>query len=375
MILQRSLWRNNISVLTKQFDHAYSTGPPGALERRVQSYISKSQDPFFNLSFEHFLLQRTDSQSSVLFQYINRPCIVIGRNQNPWYEVNLSLLDTTREPAEADSKDNNNDANPLSKIDLVRRRSGGGTVFHDEGNVNWTVISPSASFTRDKHAEMVVKALRGQGVARSRVNERHDIVLDQGRSTSTQKWGSEQDLHATPWQTGPGGRKAFKVSGSAYKLTRGRALHHGTCLLSSPNLHVIPEYLHSPAKLFMKARGVESVSSPVGNIGITSEHFIGSVQEEFGRLYHSTDGEAIVVDEKWLQIEDVKKGYEELKVGTSLSPPGESFSTSLTPSRSLWSGPIFRRLNSPYRTYRQTSRRSGSQSTNCLLYTSPSPRD
>lgn len=280
-----------------------------SINQPIQSYISRSPDPYLNLSIEHHLLQKSSPDSAILFLYVNRPSIIIGRNQNPWLEVNLDLLNAS---AGSGSQAGNDDLTALGNVDLVRRRSGGGSVFHDQGNVNWTVISPSAAFTRDKHAEMVVRALRSLGISRSRVNERHDVVLDQG-SEPTNTNTDPEDTHATPFQSPAGsGPKPLKVSGSAYKLTRQRALHHGTCLLSSPNLNVIPHYLHSPGKPFITARGVESVSSPVGNILLSNDEFMEAVREHFGRLYGG-GGRVEEVDEAWLEIEGVRKGYEELR--------------------------------------------------------------
>lgn len=276
------------------------------LAEPVQSYISTSQDPYLNLSIEHHLLQKSGPESAVLFLYINRPSIIIGRNQNPWVEANLALLDPARI--------NHPETEPpgLGVVDLVRRRSGGGTVFHDEGNVNWTVISPPKDFTRDKHAEMVVRALRSCDVDRSRVNERHDIVLDQGARTIE---AASDDTHSTPYMSDSGGPRPLKVSGSAYKLTRQRALHHGTCLLSSPNLNIIPDYLHSPAKPFISARGVESVSSPVGNILLQNDRFISTVQEHFAQLY-GVSNKSQAVDEAWLEHDAIRRGYDEMRVST-----------------------------------------------------------
>lgn len=252
------------------------------------------------------MLQKSDPKSAVLFLYVNRPSIIIGRNQNAWLEVNLALLNSTHGQPETEPPG-------LGAVDLVRRRSGGGTVFHDEGNVNWTVISPSGSFTRDKHAEMVVRALRSCGVGRARVNARHDIVLDQGEQGAE---ADPEDTHSTPYEaTDFDTPRPLKVSGSAYKLTRQRALHHGTCLLSSPNLNVIPHYLHSPAKPFMTARGVESVSSPVGNISLSNEDFMSAVEAKFAEQYHvSKQISAVEVGEDWLDESGVRKGYEELTV-------------------------------------------------------------
>lgn len=244
---------------------------------KSQVYISRSLDPYLNLSIEHYLLQKTPADSTVLFLYTNRPCVVIGRNQNPWIEVNLGIL-----------------RNEELRVKLVRRRSGGGTVFHDEGNVNYSVICPTPAFNRDKHAEMVVRALNKLGVEKARVNERHDIVVD------------KED------EEGEGALKQFKVSGSAYKLTRLRSLHHGTCLLSSPNLEAIWRYLRAPAKLFIKARGVDSVSSPITNVGISNESFEEAVISEFRSMYDS--GQALVVSEAEKEVPEIAKGREELMV-------------------------------------------------------------
>jgi lipoate-protein ligase A len=277
---------------------------------RVQSYISRSRDPFVNLSIEDYILRASPPASIVLFLYTNRPCVVIGRNQNPWLEVNLGILQ-----AAASSGTAARDTEPpaIGQVDLVRRRSGGGAVFHDEGNLNWSITCPRTEFTRDKHAEMVVRALRKIGIERARVNERHDIVLDQGHE---RRASHPQDTHRTAYTVGEGGPRALKVSGSAYKLTRGRALHHATTLLASPNLHIIPQYLHSPARNSIQAKGVESVSSPVANIGLDVETFQTRLQEEFSGMYAHQGSSPVVqtVGEEHLKIPEIRKGYDELKV-------------------------------------------------------------
>lgn len=311
MLLNRC-WTHRISAAPIGIRvRCYSSNNHGiTLDQPIQSYISRSSDPYINLSIEHYLLQKSHPESSILFLYVNRPSVIIGRNQNPWMEVNLALLNAASTPANSPSRIENEPPG-LGDVDLVRRRSGGGTVFHDGGNVNWTVISPAATFTRDKHAEMVTRALRSCGVSRSRVNERHDIVLDQGTSNFSGTWGSNENTHSTPWQSDT--IRPLKVSGSAYKLTRARALHHGTALLNSPNLHTIPSYLRSPAKKFIKGRSVDSVSSPVGNILLGNGEFVENVQREFGGLYRGA-GEAVGLGEECLEIEEVKKGHAELTV-------------------------------------------------------------
>ncbi|KAK8094080.1 lipoate-protein ligase A [Apiospora hydei] len=260
---------------------------------RVQIYLSRSHDPYLNLSFEHYLLQKSHPDSVVLLLYTNRPCVVIGRNQNPWLEVGLGALNQPAllaPPVGQGGVLNGDDADaePLG-VQLVRRRSGGGTVFHDLGNVNYSVLCPPAAFDRDRHALMVVRALQSLGVSTARVNERHDIVL-----------ADEQDASTT-----------FKVSGSAYKLTRLRSLHHGTCLLSTPNLDRVGRFLRSPAAPYMKARGVDSVRSRIRNVGVANAAFEEAVVAEFGAMYGNVDVETIATrDIK--EIPDVMRGYEEL---------------------------------------------------------------
>ncbi|KAI8234191.1 hypothetical protein K4K55_004903 [Colletotrichum sp. SAR 10_96] len=263
---------------------------------KTQVYISNSRSPYINLSKEHHLLQTTPSDSNILFLYINRPSIVIGRNQNPWLEVNLPLLQ---------SLDRSRDA-----IDLVRRRSGGGTVFHDEGNVNYSVICPPANFDRDKHAEMVCRALHKLGVPDVTVNCRHDIVMTTPSATPI-------PLSSCTGKPLANAENTYKISGSAYKLTRLRSLHHGTCLLSSPNLPRIGSFLRSPAEPFIKARGVESVRSRIRNVGVEdTKKFEEAVVEEFGKMYGAFDVEARLGEEAG-QVESVKKGIKELEASCS----------------------------------------------------------
>ena len=270
-------------------------------DNKIQFYLSRSDDPYLNLSIEHHLLQNSPPDSTVLFIYTNRPCIVIGRNQNPWVEVNLPLIEALKRNGRLGPALGGGDGEALG-VDLVRRRSGGGTVFHDAGNVNYSVICPPAVFDRNKHAEMVVRALRGLGVPGARVNCRHDIVMDvDGPSPPASSCAAEPP-------------NTFKVSGSAFKLTRLRSLHHGTCLLSSPNLGRISEFLRSPAAPFIKARGVESVRSKVRNVGVGNAEFEEGVRGEFGGMYGGFDVDCGVRGEA-AEIPGVRDGMKELKVG------------------------------------------------------------
>lgn len=287
---------------------------------RHQIYQSLSTDPYVNLSIEHFLLENAPADSSILFLYINRPCVVIGRNQNPWLETNLQAIHNDRVQREpGDSAD--------SDVVYVRRRSGGGAVYHDEGNLNYSVISPRTTFTRNKHAEMVVRALHRVGAANTSVNDRHDIVLSTGEDPPR------------------------KISGSAFKLTRQRALHHGTCLLDTPNIDRLGFFLRSSARDYIKAKGVESVRSPVANVSsmfsdaltpFSIQGVITSVMEEFATLYevnpdavrraqraHAHDPE-LYAGENWVagavgepqgqEEPKIRSGIDELMVGVFIDP-------------------------------------------------------
>lgn len=279
-----------------------------------QIYRSLSQDPFVNLSIEQYLLQKTPEDSNVLFFYVNRPCVVIGRNQNPWLETNLGALAKHAQDTASTSTtsiDNDND-----NVLYVRRHSGGGAVFHDDGNLNYSVICPRDVFTRDRHADMVARALQRIGAVNAKVNERHDIVLTQesqeaARQTAT---GRAQDSPPDEFVVVP---QALKISGSAFKLTRSRALHHGTCLLDSPNVHNLGAFLRSPARPYIHAKGVGSVRSPVGNVSsaltepFSMDAVISSIIDEFARLYQTGD-EVILAQAR---RNPPQQDHEQLRVG------------------------------------------------------------
>jgi lipoate-protein ligase A len=270
--LLRARYSSNTPQIRRYSDFVQAVTNPS---NKSQIYISRVEDPYINLSIEHYLLQKTPADSKILFLYKNDKSVIIGRNQNPWVETHIPSLRLAYDTL------------------LVRRRSGGGTVFHDQGNVNYSVICPTSDFNRDKHAEMVVQALHKLGVDRARVSERHDIVIDR-------------------IGTGHQDPRPLKVSGSAYKLTRLRSLHHGTCLLSSDNLATIPKILWSPSKRYIKARGVDSVSSPVANVNVDQYEFENTVVAEFAKLYEAS--EPMVLKENVALVPEIVKGVEELKV-------------------------------------------------------------
>ena len=173
-------------------------------------------NPFINLALEDYFL-RSQEDLPVLFFYVNRPCVVLGRFQNPWLETNLSYLV-------------NND------IWLVRRQSGGGCVFHDEGNLNFSFITPTGAIDRTKHAELLTEAFKKADIHLT-ISPRNDLWLN--------------DLDGIP----------KKISGSAYKQTKDSSFHHGTFLVSS-DLNKLEESLRHTL-VPKSSKSISSVRSKV----------------------------------------------------------------------------------------------------------------
>lgn len=180
--------------------------------------ISSIKDPFINLALENYLLENVNSNSRILLMWDNNPCVVLGRFQNPWIECNLSLMKS-------------------DGIQLVRRQSGGGTVYHDDGNINFSIISDKSLHDKRWSHKVIVNALKSIEVF-AFATERGDIRL-------------EEDL----------GRK---ISGSAFKEKKTSAFHHGTMLVSS-NLELLNAYINSNKK-DLETKSIASVRSVVANI-------------------------------------------------------------------------------------------------------------
>ncbi|KAL8733319.1 MAG: hypothetical protein Q9166_002143 [cf. Caloplaca sp. 2 TL-2023] len=186
---------------------------------------------------------------------------------------------------------------------------------------------------------MVVRAIRKTN-PRARVNERHDIVLDPGPLLKDDQ-ADPNDMYRTPFLFDNEALSPRKVSGSAGKASGGRALHHGTCLLASPNLLSISEYLRSPAEPFLKG-GTVSVRSPVDNLisqaqapsGLTTldlqHHFIeafiqtydvnmndvtlpGALNSTSTALKSNESCASGVVDGTLLEIPEIRSGYNEIQ--------------------------------------------------------------
>ena len=180
-------------------------------------YETASTDPRINLAAEDYLLHQAGAED-VLFLWQNAPCVIIGRNQCAAQEVDLDL------------------ARQLG-VPVVRRDTGGGAVYHDLGNLNFTFLtadrpaldSPYASFLTP-----LIAVLASFGVA-AEFNGRNDLCV-QGR----------------------------KISGSAARVHAGRLLHHGTLLVAS-DLAPMTRLLTPPQEK-LRRNGVASVQSRVANL-------------------------------------------------------------------------------------------------------------
>lgn len=176
---------------------------------------SESRDPYENLALEEELFDALGDDERILLLWVDDPCVVVGRFQNPWLECRVDEL---REAG----------------IPIVRRRSGGGTVFHDEGNLCFSFLAHREAIDRKDNSELVAGALRSLGVP-AEATERFDIRA--------------------------GGAK---LSGSALRESRGKRCHHGTLLVSS-GLGELRRFL-SPRDLGIRSRGTPSVPSGVANV-------------------------------------------------------------------------------------------------------------
>nr|AIW54308.1 lipoate-protein ligase a [Mastigamoeba balamuthi] len=179
-------------------------------------------NPFANLAVEEWLLRAhaaraLRSERPSLYVWRNSPCVVIGAHQNAYAECAIGAM----------AKDD---------VTLVRRHTGGGAVYHDLGNTNWTFVGAKRNFSRERNFGVVVRALRGLGVDGATVTGRNDITTGDGR----------------------------KVSGSAFRETGAASLHHGTVLVNA-DLTALQRYL-TPNPLKLASKGVASARARVANL-------------------------------------------------------------------------------------------------------------
>lgn len=221
-------------------------------------------DPSINLAIEEHAVKNLDINENYLLFYINGPSIIIGKNQNTIEEINTEYVE-----------DNN--------IKVVRRLSGGGAVYHDLGNLNYSFITKDDgdSFHNfKKFTEPVIKTLKQLGVE-AELSGRNDIVVE-GR----------------------------KISGNAQFSTKGRMFSHGTLMLDSEIENVVSALKVKKDKI--ESKGIKSIRSRVANISeflkekISIEDFRMILLEGiFGGKEHIQ--EYVLTEDDWDSIHRISK--------------------------------------------------------------------
>lgn len=176
-----------------------------------------SQNPYYNLAFEEFVLTRR-LEGDYLLLWQNDNTIVVGQNQNTEAEINREFVEAHH-------------------INVVRRTTGGGAVYHDLGNLNYSFITGAGDaerLTMERFTRPVVEALRGLGL-QAEASGRNDVLVD-----------------------------GKKVSGTAQRLVRGRILYHGTMLFDADPGMVAGALQVDPGKF--QSKSAKSVRSRIGNI-------------------------------------------------------------------------------------------------------------
>lgn len=182
---------------------------------RIQYIDWAGKDPYANLALERYLLDNAQAGTCTLLLWQNDNTVVIGCNQNPWKECRTGLLKE-------------------EGVHLTRRFSGGGAVYHDLGNLNFSFICSEEIYDQEKQFRVIQTACKLAGIEAT-LSGRNDLQV---------------------------GDKKF--SGNAFFHQNGVACHHGTLLISS-NYEKLSRYL-TPSKAKLEGKGVDSVRSRVSNL-------------------------------------------------------------------------------------------------------------
>ena len=197
-------------------------------------------DPWRNLALEECLLSRCGQDDAMLYLWQNAQTVVIGRHQNPWKECRTELLD--QEGGR-----------------MARRITGGGAVYHDLGNLNFSFIAGRAVYDVARHLEVVLKAVGAVGVE-AEFSGRNDI-LSAGR----------------------------KFSGNAFAHRQNASLHHGTLLISA-DMQMLGRYLQPP-QAKMESKGIQSVRARVINLcELNPQATVESLRQALAEAFYASYG-------------------------------------------------------------------------------------
>ena len=230
---------------------------------KIFIYNAQGTDPHENLAAEKVLMDALGPGEAMLYLWQNLNTVVIGKNQNAWLECRTSLLEE-----EGGS--------------LARRLSGGGAVYHDLGNLNFTFLMCKEDYDLDKQVTVIQRACELEGI-RAEKSGRNDLLAD-GR----------------------------KFSGNAFYQDKVHAYHHGT-LMINVNKDELGRYL-SPPKAKLEAKGVASVRSRVVNLTelsptLTIEGMRANMTRAFEDVYGMTAESFVLTDKMQAQIAALKEVY------------------------------------------------------------------
>ena len=239
--------------------------------KKLYAAISDSTDPYCNLNAEEQLLHACDSESMILYLWQNANTVVIGRNQSAYRECRTALLE------EEDGH-------------LARRLSGGGAVYHDLGNLNFTFVTWRKNYDLKRQMHVIQQALKELGI-NAECSGRNDILV-QGR----------------------------KCSGNAFYYTDQACYHHGT-LMVNVDAEKVMRYL-KPDDEKLQANGVKSIRSRIINLqevcpSLTIEklkrELIESAEKEYGLKAETESIQADrgrYADAEWLYRNELEHGYQ-----------------------------------------------------------------
>lgn len=226
------------------------------------SYIeSTGFDPYRNLAVEEYLFSACREDEAILYLWQNQNTVVIGRNQNAWKECRISKIEE-------------------DGAVIARRLSGGGAVYHDLGNLNFTFLVRKENYDLQKQLGVILKAVRKLGI-HAEASGRNDILVE-----------------------------SQKFSGNAFHEHRDHCYHHGT-LMVDVKLGELNKYLNVSKKK-LESKGIASVRSRVTNLtaynrSLTIEQLKTALRETFEEVYGL---ESKVIREEEMDQEAVHTLYE-----------------------------------------------------------------
>lgn len=183
--------------------------------KHIRTISSNTYYPYFNLALEKYLFDTVDDEAVILYLWQNEKTVVYGYNQNPWKELFVTkLLDDGGYP--------------------VRRLSGGGAVFHDKGNLNFTFLAKRPNYDVDRQLQVIIEACHLLGMTVDKTG-RNDLTIN-GR----------------------------KFSGNAFYKSGDRRYHHGTLLIHM-DTNAMSRYLNVDRRK-LDSKGVSSVKARVANL-------------------------------------------------------------------------------------------------------------